>query len=96
MMSEDALTVERKDWEKELRQHGFKHIYAWQDGPDAFYPDHTHAGRSAHVILEGEMTLTSEGRTKTYKPGDRFDVPANTVHSARMGPAGCRYLIGEE
>lgn len=88
--------VERKDWEKELRQDGFKHFFVWQDGPDAFYPDHKHAGRSAHVILEGEMTLTSEGRTKTFKAGERFDVPANAVHSARMGLAGCRYLIGEE
>ncbi|PYV18779.1 MAG: hypothetical protein DMG21_03570 [Acidobacteria bacterium] len=96
MMSEDVLMVQRQDWEKALRQDGFRQIYTWEDGPNASYPDHSHAGATAHVILEGEMTVTSEGRTETYKAGDRFDVPANALHSARMGPAGCRYLIGEE
>jgi hypothetical protein len=35
------------------------------------------------------------GVSKTYSSGDRCDVPANAVHSALMGPEGCRYLIGE-
>ncbi|TAM81434.1 MAG: cupin domain-containing protein [Acidobacteria bacterium] len=85
-----------KDWEKKLNAEGFGRTYVWQDGSGAHYPDHTHAMTTAHVILEGEMTLTSEGETRTYRAGDRCDVPANTVHSARMGPQGCRYLIGEQ
>ncbi|MFB3921417.1 MAG: cupin domain-containing protein [Terriglobia bacterium] len=85
-----------KDLERQLRTEGFTHTYAWEDGPGVFYPDHTHPNETAHVILEGEMTVTSQGKTRTYKPGERFDVPAQTVHSARMGPKGCRYLIGEK
>lgn len=50
---------------------------------------------TAHVILRGEMTLTMDGCTVTYRPGERCDVAAGAVHSARMGPQGCRYLIGE-
>ena len=84
------------DLEKQLRSEGFTHTYVWEDGPSAFYPDHTHATATAHIILEGEMTVTSEGKTETYKVGDRFDVPAHTVHSARMGSQGCHYLIGEK
>jgi len=41
------------------------------------------------------MTLTMGGQSHTYRVGERCDVPAGAVHSARMGPAGCRYLIGE-
>ena len=67
----------------------------WQDGPNAFYPDHRHAQETAHVILSGEMTLILNGEPKTYQSGDRCDVPAGATHSARMGPRGCRYLIGE-
>ncbi len=85
-----------KDWEKKLHEEGFSRTYVWQDGPRAFYPDHTHAMTTAHVILDGEMTLTSHGEIRTYKVGERCDVPADTVHSARMGPQGCRYLIGEQ
>lgn len=84
------------DWETKLHEDGFSRTFVWQDGPGACYPDHTHPMTTAHVILEGEMMLTSEGETRTYRAGDRCDVPANTIHSARMGPEGCRYLIGEQ
>lgn len=88
--------MKTKAWEKKLREEGFTRTFTWSDGPAAYYPDHTHDGVTAHIILDGEMTLTSEGQSRTYKAGDRFDVPAHTVHSAQMGPAGCRYLVGEK
>lgn len=84
------------DWEWKLRGEGFVRTFVWQDGPNADYPDHTHPTETAHIILDGEMTLTTEGKTQTFRAGDRCDVPANTIHSARMGPHGCRSLIGEK
>ena len=80
---------------KTLESEGFSHIYVWRDAPHAYYPDHTHASLTAHIILDGEMTLTMGGVSKTYRIGERCDVPAGAVHSARMGAQGCRYLIGE-
>ncbi len=85
-----------EDLEKQLHEEGFVHTYVWQDRPGAIYPDHTHAAETAHVILEGEMTLTVNGKTQTFHAGERCDVPAGTVHSARMGPGGCRFLVGEK
>jgi mannose-6-phosphate isomerase-like protein (cupin superfamily) len=90
-MSEDLKSLERQ-----LRSEGFHHTYVWQDGPNAHYPDHTHASETAHIILDGEMTLTQGGTTRTCGAGERCDVPAGAVHSAQMGPRGCRYLIGEK
>ena len=78
-----------------LKQERFRHTYVWQDAPNASYPDHTHATETAHIILSGEMTVTMDGSSHTYRAGERCDVPAGAVHSARMGPGGCRYLIGE-
>ena len=74
---------------------GFAHTYVWEDGPNAYYPEHTHATETAHIILSGEMTLTIRGRSETYRANDRCDVPAGMLHSAKMGREGCRYLIGE-
>ncbi len=88
--------MDRQAWEKQLHEEGFTHLFVWRDGPDATYPDHTHPVLTAHVVLEGEMRLTMNGQTETYKSGDRCDVPAHTRHSARMGPEGCQYLIGEK
>jgi mannose-6-phosphate isomerase-like protein (cupin superfamily) len=82
--------------EKRLHQEGFTRTYTWRDNPNVFYPDHRHPAVTAHVILSGEMTVTSEGTTRVCRAGDRFDVPAEAVHSARMGPEGCTYLIGEK
>ena len=81
---------------QQLRAEGFAHTYVWQDSPNASYADHTHTTETAHIILDGEMTLTMAGRSTTYRTGERCDVPAGAVHSARMGQAGCRYLIGEK
>jgi quercetin dioxygenase-like cupin family protein len=87
-MNEKALA-------EQLRREGFRDTYVWEDGPGASYPNHTHPVETAHVILSGEMTLTTPQGSNTYRPGDRRDVAAGAVHSARMGPHGCRYLIGE-
>ena len=90
------MSADLNSLERQLHSEGFLHTYVWQDGPNAFYPDHTHATETAHIILDGEMTLTHGKLTQTYRAGERCDVPAGAVHSARMGPGGCRYLIGEK
>lgn len=89
-------TPNDRELRKQLEAEGFTQTYVWQDGPHAHYPDHTHAGLTAHIILDGEMTLTMGRESTTYRVGDRCDVPAGAVHSARMGPRGCRYLVGEK
>jgi quercetin dioxygenase-like cupin family protein len=80
---------------RQLENEGFPTTYVWQDRPNSNYSDHTHPVETAHIILSGEMTLTMNSKTVTYHAGDRVDVPASAVHSARMGPTGCRYIVGE-
>lgn len=87
--------MNEKELEEQLRREGFVHTYVWADEPGAHYPEHTHSVETAHIILDGEMTLTMDGKSTTYRAGERCDVPAGRVHSAKMGPRGCRYLIGE-
>ncbi len=87
--------MNERELAEQLEKEGFRRTYVWQDASNAYYPGHTHATETAHVILQGEMTMTIEGQTRTYGIGERCDVPAGTLHAARMGPEGCRYLIGE-
>lgn len=88
--------MNEREFEEQLKGEGFSGIFVHRDSPDAFYPDHTHSGITAHIVLDGEITVTSEGQTKTYSSGERFDVPAGEIHSAQIGPQGCRYMIGEK
>ena len=90
-METDLELLKRK-----LHREGFLHTYVWQDGPNTYYAEHTHAVETAHIILEGEMTLAQGGEPRTYGVGERCDVAPGAVHSARIGPRGCRYLIGEK
>jgi quercetin dioxygenase-like cupin family protein len=87
--------MEEKDLAEQLIREGYAHLYVWEDGPGVDYPEHQHRAESAHIILHGEMTMTMDGETKTYHTGDRCNLPAGIRHSAKTGPEGCRYLIGE-
>ncbi len=43
--------------------------------------EHKH-GDQWGVVFEGEMELTMNGETRTYRKGDRYFVPAGVLHSA--------------
>jgi len=65
-------------------------MYVWQDPPHTLYPEHTHPTETAHIILEGEMTLTMDGQTHTFCAGERCDVPAEEVFSQEGRGPGAR------
>jgi quercetin dioxygenase-like cupin family protein len=88
-MMESELTAQ-------LKREGFSYTYVWEDGPNTAYPDHTHPSETANIILRGEITITVGGKSTVYQAGERCDISANTIHSAVMGPHGCRYLVGEQ
>ena len=90
------MKLDEESYRKQLEAEGFSHTFVWQDGPGAFYSDHTHTGLTAHIILDGEMTLYTDGKSHTYRKGERCDVAAGAAHSAQMGPNGCKYLVGEK
>ncbi len=89
------VPMEEKDLAEQLIREGYVHLYVWEDAPNVDHPEHQHRAESAHIILNGEMTLSMDGEARTYRTGDRCDLPAGIRHSARIGPNGCRYLIGE-
>lgn len=79
---------------KQLEREGYR-VYAWEDPPHAWYGEHTHPGDEVRWVLRGSITIgVRGGPVHELGPGDRLDVPAGTVHWARVGPAGVRYLCG--
>ena len=53
---------------------------------DAAVPEHAH-GAQWGTVLEGALTLTVDGETRVYRPGESYFIPAGTPHAA-SGPAG--------
>jgi quercetin dioxygenase-like cupin family protein len=53
---------------------------------DAVVAKHTHPGVESTIVMEGELTLEVAGQpTRTYKPGEGFQVPAGVVHGGKNG-----------
>ena len=78
-----------------LKAEGFPHIFDWHDEPNAEYPEHSHKGKVSFFITHGSVTFFG-GIEKTVKTNERFDVPVGVKHSAKVGPEGCDWSVGEE
>jgi quercetin dioxygenase-like cupin family protein len=46
---------------------------------------HSHPHEQMGILLEGELTFTIGGETRTLHPGDMWRIPGNVVHSAVAG-----------
>jgi quercetin dioxygenase-like cupin family protein len=57
--------------------------------PNALVAEHHHDNEQLGFILQGGMTFTIGGETRTLGPGDTYNIPSHTPHSAVTGPEGC-------
>lgn len=57
---------------------------------DCEVPPHSHGGQWG-AIFHGEIELTVDGVTRTFRPGDTWDIPAGSVHSALL-KAGAKLM----
>ena len=53
--------------------------------PGAVVQDHCHMHEQVGILLEGELTFTIGGETRTLVPGDLWRIPGGTVHRAVAG-----------
>ncbi|MBP7960654.1 MAG: cupin domain-containing protein [Caldilineaceae bacterium] len=53
-------------------------------------PAHSHKGQWGTVV-DGEATLTADGVTQVYGPGESYFIPAGVVHSANL-PKGTKLV----
>ena len=65
----------------------------YSDRPGTKYGRHKHDFDDFIVIVQGQMKLGTDHGDWLLKPGDRLDLPRNTVHWAEMvGKEEVRYL----
>ncbi len=86
--------MREQEYMAQLRKEGFD-VYVWEDAPLTHYGEHTHPEDEVRWVVRGSLTIGFPGGgSQTLGPGDRLDVPAGTVHWARVGPGGVRYVCG--
>jgi len=79
---------------RRLESEGFG-VFAWHDAAGASYSAHAHDHDESIWMVAGEMTFVAGGEELRLAHGDRLMLPGGTVHTARAGPEGATYLIGE-
>ncbi|MCW3986130.1 MAG: cupin domain-containing protein [Candidatus Bathyarchaeota archaeon] len=52
--------------------------------PTTLVPEHSHSYPQWGMVIEGEMKLTINGKTKTIKKGEDYLIPAKTKHQAKF------------
>ncbi|MBS1271806.1 MAG: Acireductone dioxygenase [Candidatus Marinimicrobia bacterium] len=103
-----AQNISIQKWEKNeqpdpeelkqtLREEGYGGIHMFSDHPGATYGDHQHNYVEVRWLVDGEVTFGVGDEKYTLQPGDRLDMPANTVHNARMHPEkGATYVCASK
>jgi quercetin dioxygenase-like cupin family protein len=69
--------------------------YSWSNGPHDRYAVHSHPYEKVLYCVDGSITFVLEREQLVLKPGDRMVLPAGTLHSAIVGPAGCTCIEGK-
>jgi quercetin dioxygenase-like cupin family protein len=65
----------------------------YSDRPGTKYGRHKHPFDDFVLVVQGKMKIMTDTGEWTLKPGDRLDIPANTIHSAEiMGKEEVKYL----
>lgn len=83
-----AKSRTRRDAEAEVRSWGFSHVFTWTDGPNAYYPPHSHAGLTTHLILEGTLTIAYPNDGDDDEHGANMNTNPN-----EMGDKASQYQV---
>lgn len=74
---------------------GFLHVYDWYDKADTKHLPHSHKDKVTMYIVQGSVTFTFADEEIPLSFGACFDVPVGLEHTAKVGPEGCTYVVGE-
>ena len=86
--------MDQATFEAELRQQGYAEMVDRRMEANAVNPEHAHEFDARLLVLEGAMTITAEGRQRTYRAGETFAMTAGCRHTEQSGSDGARYLAG--
>jgi quercetin dioxygenase-like cupin family protein len=86
--------MDRVTFETELRAQGYGEVVDRRMEANAVNTEHAHEFDACLLVLDGAMTITSEGNQRTYRAGDTFSMSAGCRHAEQCGSEGVRYLAG--
>ena len=88
----ECSEAEARRW---LEEEQGARVMAVPDAPGHDYPPHSHDCDEVIVGVEGHIDFRAEGQHFPLEPGMVLYLPVGTEHSARVGPGGALYLVGQ-
>ncbi|WP_395712390.1 cupin domain-containing protein [Reyranella sp.] len=87
--------MDRQTFEADLKRDGYEIATNITAGAKV-NPEHSHPFDVRAMVLDGALTLTSEGKTTTYRAGETFTMAKGCLHSESYGPEGAVTLFGRK
>ncbi len=85
--------MDEASFEAAVRREGFGAVERGEKPPQCRTDEHAHDFDVAALVLQGAITLTWQGQSRTYAAGERFGMAAGTPHAETVGPEGVQYLV---
>ena len=86
--------IDAEQLRSQAAERGFPEIRTNQLAPSWHNDEHSHPFDVLALVLDGEITLTVDGKARRYRAGDEFSMKAGCKHVEDAGPKGVRYLVG--
>lgn len=80
-------------FEDQLKSEGYVVSTSETIGPKV-NPTHSHPFDVKALVLKGAITLTSDGKSQTFGPGEVFEMARKCEHFESYGPEGAVVLAG--
>lgn len=87
--------MDRQTFEAELTRDGYE-IFTNTTTGTKVNPEHSHPFDVRAMVLDGALTLISEGNTMTYRAGETFAMSKGCLHSESYGAEGAVTLVGRK
>lgn len=81
-------------FEAGLKRDGYQEVEKKTVPANFLSKPHTHDFDVCLMILEGQLTLSREGRSDTFRPGDTCSMDAGCLHTEQYGATPTTYLVG--
>jgi len=85
--------MDRETFEAALQRDGYQ-CGTGSTEANKVTPMHVHPFDARVMVTEGQITITIDGVSTTYGPGDWCSVAANTQHAETVGSSGVSYVVG--
>ena len=88
--------MDTQAFEAGLKADGYSEIERKRYEPRPANGEHGHHFSVRGLILDGAFVVTKEGVERTYRPGEIFEVGADTMHFEAVGPNGVELIVGRK